>query len=87
MVVRANQLGAGGAGTGPALLDALGDALNDSVTPLTRELGSLGTGELPGSAEIASLGFRQLQRDNRRPGRAAEHRCPCSTSAKNLWMV
>jgi histidine ammonia-lyase len=53
MLVRANQLGAGGAGTAPALLDGLLTALNDGVTPLTRELGSLGTGDLPGLAEIA----------------------------------
>ena len=49
MVVRANQLGAGGAGVTPTLLDALIAALNDGVVPLTRELGSLGTGRLPGS--------------------------------------
>ena len=53
MLVRANQLGAGGAGVTPALLDALVTALNSGVTPLTRELGSLGTGDLPGLAEIA----------------------------------
>jgi len=53
MVVRANQLGAGGAGVPPALLDALIGALNAGVTPLTRELGSLGTGDLPGLSEIA----------------------------------
>jgi histidine ammonia-lyase len=65
MVVRANQLGAGGAGTAPALLDALLTALNDGVTPLTRELGSLGTGDLPGLAEIALalLGEGQVWRD------------------------
>jgi histidine ammonia-lyase len=65
MVVRANQLGAGGAGTAPALLDGLIDALNGGVTPLTRELGSLGTGDLPGLAEIALalLGEGQLWRD------------------------
>jgi histidine ammonia-lyase len=53
MVTRANQIGAGGAGVAPALLDALVDALNTNVTPLTRELGSLGTGDLPGLCEIA----------------------------------
>jgi histidine ammonia-lyase len=65
MVVRANQLGAGGAGTAPALLDGLLAALNDGVTPLTRELGSLGTGDLPGLAEIALalLGEGQVWRD------------------------
>jgi histidine ammonia-lyase len=65
MVVRANQLGAGGAGTAPALLDGLIAALNDGVTPLTRELGSLGTGDLPGLADIALvlLGEGQVWRD------------------------
>jgi histidine ammonia-lyase len=65
MVVRANQLGAGGAGTSPALLDGLVGALNANVTPLTRELGSLGTGDLPGLAEIALalLGEGKVWRD------------------------
>ena len=65
MVVRANQLGAGGAGVPPALLDALITALNHGVTPLTRELGSLGTGDLPGLAEIALalLGEGKVWRD------------------------
>ncbi|MBV9681216.1 MAG: aromatic amino acid lyase [Solirubrobacterales bacterium] len=65
MVIRANQLGAGGAGVAPALLDALITALNDGVTPVTRELGSLGTGDLPALAEIALalLGEGQVWRD------------------------
>jgi histidine ammonia-lyase len=65
MAVRANQLGAGGAGVAPALLDALVDALNAGVTPLTRELGSLGTGDLPALAEIALalLGEGKVWRD------------------------
>ena len=65
MVVRANQLGAGGAGTSPALLDGLVGALNANVTPLTRELGSLGTGDLPGLSEIALalLGEGKVWRD------------------------
>lgn len=53
MVVRANQLGAGGAGVAPALLDGLVTALNTGITPLTREFGSLGTGDLPALAETA----------------------------------
>jgi histidine ammonia-lyase len=67
MVVRANQLGAGGAGVAPALLDGLVAALNDGITPLTRELGSLGTGDLPALAEIALalLGEGQVWRDGR----------------------
>lgn len=53
MVVRANQLGAGGAGVLPELLDGLLAALNRGVVPLTRELSSIGTGDLPAMAEIA----------------------------------
>jgi histidine ammonia-lyase len=53
MTVRANQLGAGGAGVAPELLDALLASLNADVIPFTRELGSLGTGDLGALAEIA----------------------------------
>src|SRR3954471_120092 len=57
MAVRANQLGAGGAGVGQRLLDALLGALRAAVTPFARELGSLGTGDLTVLAEIgAALG-------------------------------
>ena len=57
MAVRANQLGAGGAGVGEQLLDALLGALRADVTPFARELGSLGTGDLTVLAEIgAALG-------------------------------
>jgi histidine ammonia-lyase len=66
MVVRANQLGAGGAGTAPALLEGLVAALNAGITPLTREFGSLGTGDLPGLSEIALalLGEGKVWRDS-----------------------
>ena len=53
MAVRANQLGAGGAGVVPELLDALVIALNEGITPYVRELGSLGTGDLSALAEVA----------------------------------
>jgi histidine ammonia-lyase len=57
MAVRANQIGAGGAGVGERLLDALLSALRTGVTPFARELGSLGTGDLTVLAEIgAALG-------------------------------
>jgi histidine ammonia-lyase len=57
MAVRANQIGAGGAGIGEGLLDALLAALRADVTPFARELGSLGTGDLTVLAEIgAALG-------------------------------
>jgi histidine ammonia-lyase len=53
MATRANQLGAGGAGVSDELLDALVDALNSGAIPTTRELGSLGTGDLTALADIA----------------------------------
>jgi histidine ammonia-lyase len=53
MAVRANQLGAGGAGVSDELLGALVGALNSGVVPFARELGSLGTGDLTVLAEIA----------------------------------
>src|SRR4051794_5619669 len=57
MAVRVNQIGAGGAGVGEGLLDALLGALRADVTPFARELGSLGTGDLTVLAEIgAALG-------------------------------
>ena len=52
MAVRANQIGAGGAGIGDQLLDALLAALRAGITPFARELGSLGTGDLTVLAEI-----------------------------------
>src|SRR4051794_26847258 len=52
MAVRANQLGAGGAGIGDELLDGLIGLLRTGVTPFVRELGSLGTGDLTVLAEI-----------------------------------
>src|SRR4051794_35999656 len=52
MAVRVNQSGAGGAGVGDRLVDALLDALRAGVTPFAREIGSLGTGDLTVLAEI-----------------------------------
>ena len=53
MVVRANQLGAGGAGVSDELLVALVNALGAGFVPVAHELGSLGTGDLTVLAEIA----------------------------------
>jgi histidine ammonia-lyase len=53
MATRANQLGAGGAGVSGELLDALVAALNVGIVPFTRELGSLGTGDLTQLADVA----------------------------------
>jgi histidine ammonia-lyase len=53
MVVRANQIGAGGAGVSDALLDALVKALNDDFAPVAHEVGSLGTADLTVLSEVA----------------------------------
>jgi len=53
MATRANQLGAGGAGVTRELLDTLVGTLNAGLSPFTRELGSLGTGDLTNLADIA----------------------------------
>jgi histidine ammonia-lyase len=53
MATRVNQIGAGGAGVAGELLDALVGALNAGLTPFTRELGSLGTGDLTNLADVA----------------------------------
>jgi histidine ammonia-lyase len=53
MAVRANQLGAGGAGVSAGLLEALVRALNEDFVPPAHEVGSLGTADLTILAEIA----------------------------------
>jgi histidine ammonia-lyase len=53
MATRANQIGVGGAGVADELLGALVGALNAGLAPFTRELGSLGTGDLTALADIA----------------------------------
>ncbi|MBV9819998.1 MAG: aromatic amino acid lyase [Solirubrobacterales bacterium] len=53
MATRANQIGAGGAGVAAELLEALVGALNAGLSPFTREIGSLGTGDLTNLADIA----------------------------------
>jgi histidine ammonia-lyase len=52
IAVRLNQLGAGGAGASDALLDALAGALEADIVPVVREVGSLGTGDLPALAAV-----------------------------------
>jgi histidine ammonia-lyase len=57
MVVRLNQLAAGGSGVEPAVLEALAEALNSGKLPPIRRLGAIGTGDLHA---LASLGLRLL---------------------------
>jgi histidine ammonia-lyase len=64
MATRANQIGAGGAGVSRELLQTLVGTLNTGLSPFTRELGSLGTGDLTNLADIglALLGEGQVWR-------------------------
>ena len=52
MVVRLNQLAAGGSGVTPELLDALEAALVAGAIPAIHRLGSIGTGDLCALAEL-----------------------------------
>lgn len=53
MVVRLNQLAAGGSGVGPAVLDALATALDGGAVPAVQQLGAIGTGDLCALAGLA----------------------------------
>jgi histidine ammonia-lyase len=53
LAVRLNQLAAGGSGTSPDVLDALTRMIADDCLPPVRELGSIGTGDLPALAITA----------------------------------
>lgn len=53
LVVRLNQLAAGGSGASPALLDGLLAMLDADALPLVREYGSVGTGDLSALATTA----------------------------------
>ncbi|HEX2810544.1 MAG TPA: aromatic amino acid ammonia-lyase, partial [Kineosporiaceae bacterium] len=54
LLVRLNQLAAGGSGAGPELLDALAAMLTADRLPTVREGGGIGTGDL---AALASVGL------------------------------
>lgn len=60
MVVRLNQLLAGGAGLRPDVIDALAAALNSGCYPAVHEFGAIGTGDLTALAEtgLTLLGER-----------------------------
>jgi histidine ammonia-lyase len=53
LVVRLNQLAAGGNGIDPAVLDAVVDLLAEPTLPTVREGGSIGTGDLSALATVA----------------------------------
>jgi histidine ammonia-lyase len=53
LVVRLNQLAAGGSGVDPALLSVLAEALNRGLVPPIRAVGAIGTGDLGALASTA----------------------------------
>jgi histidine ammonia-lyase len=53
LLIRLNQLAAGGSGAHPRLLDALAGALSAGATPLVHYTGAIGTGDLTALAETA----------------------------------
>jgi histidine ammonia-lyase len=53
LVVRANQLAAGGAGVDPGVLDVLADGLNRGLSVPVPTYGAIGTGDLTALAEAA----------------------------------
>jgi histidine ammonia-lyase len=53
LVIRLNQLAAGGSGADPVWLEATASALNASLTPEFPVLGAIGTGDLTGLAATA----------------------------------
>jgi histidine ammonia-lyase len=54
LVVRVNQIGAGGSGVDPAILEVLADAINRGFTPPVPRYGAIGTGDL---TALASAGL------------------------------
>ena len=86
MAVRLNQLGAGGGGASDGLLDALAAALRAGVVPVVRDVGSLGTGDLPELAAHRACAARRGRgvgpgpapsaRAARSGGRASSRSCP-----------
>ena len=63
LVVRLNQLGAGGSGVDPELLPVLADAINRGFTPPVPLYGAIGTGDLTALAStgLCLLGERAWQ--------------------------
>jgi histidine ammonia-lyase len=53
LVVRLNQLAAGGSGINPGVLDGLLDMIRQDALPPVREYGGVGTGDLPALATTA----------------------------------
>jgi len=70
LVVRLNQIGAGGSGVDPAVLPVLADAINRGFTPPVPLYGAIGTGDLTALAStgLCLLGERSWQSGTGPPG-------------------
>ncbi len=73
LVVRANQLLAGGAGIDPSVLEGIIAALETGVTPIVHSLGGIGTGDLTALAEVGlALAGEGLWSDGAAPPQPVE---------------
>jgi histidine ammonia-lyase len=91
LVVRLNQLGAGGSGVDPAVMGVLADAINRGFTPPVPAYGAIGTGDLTALASTALclLGERAWREGDGVPAprgtiRAAEALAFISSNAATL---
>jgi histidine ammonia-lyase len=73
LVVRLNQIGAGGSGVDPAVLDVLADAINRGFVPPVPRYGAIGTGDLTALAAtgLCLLGERDWMAGSGPPPRFA----------------
>ena len=73
LVIRLNQIGAGGSGVDPGLLTVLADAINRGFTPPIPLYGAIGTGDLTALAStgLCLLGEREWQSGTGPPPRFA----------------
>ncbi len=77
LVIRANQIGAGGSGVDPGLLAVLADAINRGFTPPIPLYGAIGTGDL---TALASTALCLLSERDWRDGTGPPPRFAISTS-------
>jgi len=75
LVVRLNQIGAGGSGVDPGVLHVLADAINRGFTPPVPRYGAIGTGDLTALAAtgLCLLGERAWQQGSGPPPRFPLH--------------
>ncbi len=83
LVVRLNQIGAGGSGVDPALLLVLADAIDRGFTPPVPMYGAIGTGDL---TALASTGLCLLGERAWQPGTGPPPRFPLRSADAPAFM-